>query len=175
MNRLTKRPLIVNVIVHGQHHYRLSAELGWGLPRRGDGGFDVIRLLFSLLQMTDPQGIHEIHSRLPSISHNHWGVFFLDSPNNDDPAQAFSCTAEKGSKREREGERRRERRVGKGKRKHQMRETRDFFDINQNNWRISLQLRSTDSFAHFVVGGEGENKLGSKHSNSNSNNKNNSI
>lgn len=101
MNRLTKRPLIVNVIVHGQHHYRLSAELGWGLRRRGDGGFDVIRLLFSLLQMTDPQGIDEIHSRLPSISHNHWGVFFLDSPNNDDPAQAFSCTAEKGSKRER--------------------------------------------------------------------------
>lgn len=59
MNRLTKRPLIVNVIVHGQHHYRFSAELGWG-----DGGFDVIRLLFSLLQMTDPQGIHEIHSKI---------------------------------------------------------------------------------------------------------------
>lgn len=62
--------------------------------------------------------------------------------------------------------------MGKGKRKHQMRETRDFFDINQNNWRISLQLRSTDSFAHFVVvfvsiGGEGENKLGSNHNNNN--------
>lgn len=61
----------------------------------------------------------------------------------------------------------------KGKRKHQMRETRDFFDINQNNWRISLQLRSTDSFAHFVVvvsiGGEGENKLGSNHNNNNNN------
>lgn len=157
---------------HRQRHRARATSLSFvGGFRVGDGGFDVIRLVFSLLQMTDPQGIHEIHSRLPSISHNHWGVFFLDSPNNDDPAQAFSCTAEKGSKREREGDRRRERRVGKGKRKHQMRETRDFFDINQNNWRISLQLRSTDSFAHFVVGGEGENKLGSKHSNSNNNNK----
>lgn len=46
--------------------------------------------------MTVPQGIHKIHSRLPSISHNHWGVFFFGSPNNDDPVQAFSCTAEKG-------------------------------------------------------------------------------
>lgn len=96
---------------HRQRHRAPATSLsfvggelvGWG--KGFIGGFDVIRLLFSLLQMTDPQGIHEIHSRLPSISHNHWGVFFfLDSPNNDDPVQAFSCTAEKGSKERGRGE-----------------------------------------------------------------------
>lgn len=121
--------------------------------------------------MTDPQGIHEIHSRLPSISHNHWGVFFFLTRQIMMTLRRHFPARQRKAARERDGERRRERRVGKGKRKHQMRETRDFFDINQNNWRISLQLRSTDSFAHFVVGGEGENKLGSKHSNSNNNNK----
>jgi len=40
-----------------------------------------------------------------------------------------------------------------------MREARDFFDINQNNWRISLQLRSTDSFSHRVVIVEGEGEV----------------
>lgn len=40
-----------------------------------------------------------------------------------------------------------------------MHKTRDFFDINQNNWRISLQLRSTESFSHFA---ENEMKMKDK-------------